>query len=144
METAPPPPGRKADEEHLRLLSIFHYVLAAFGLIPACLPLLYVAFGGVMMANPAFLHDAKGEGPPAFVGFLILAFGAFFALFAWSMLVCVFLSGRFLAKRKNRTFSIVVAAMLCLFTPLGTILGIFTLIALTKDSVRQLYEAPHA
>jgi hypothetical protein len=49
------------------------------------------------------------------------------------------LSGRFIQRRVNRTFSIVVSGFLCLFFPFGTILGIFTLIVLTRESVIRLY-----
>lgn len=31
------------------------------------------------------------------------------------------------------------AAILCMFIPFGTILGVFTLIVLSRESVRQLY-----
>ena len=49
------------------------------------------------------------------------------------------LSGLFLRARKHWTFSIVVAAIDCLHFPLGTVLGVFTIIVLIRPSVRELY-----
>jgi len=46
-----------------------------------------------------------------------------------------------LRARKGRTFSLVVAAINCLHIPLGTVLGIFTILVLIRDSVRELYAA---
>ena len=43
------------------------------------------------------------------------------------------------AKRRKRMFSYVMAAILCAFMPFGTVLGVFTLIVLGRESVRQLY-----
>ncbi len=48
-------------------------------------------------------------------------------------------SGRCLARRRKKTFSMVMAAINCLSLPFGTALGVFTLVALTRDSVGRLY-----
>jgi uncharacterized membrane protein HdeD (DUF308 family) len=51
------------------------------------------------------------------------------------------ISGLCLRARKGRTFSLVVAGINCLHIPLGTVLGVFTIIVLIRDSMRELYEA---
>jgi hypothetical protein len=43
-------------------------------------------------------------------------------------------------KRKNRTFSFVVAAMNCLQFPFGTALGVFTFIVLARPTVKSSYD----
>jgi hypothetical protein len=40
------------DEEHLKLLAIFHYVVAAVGGLFACLPLIHVGLGIMMVMRP--------------------------------------------------------------------------------------------
>jgi len=55
--------------------------------------------------------------------------------------VLMIIAGRFLAKRRHHTFCIVVAAIACLFMPFGTILGVFTLVVLMRDSVRLQFDA---
>jgi hypothetical protein len=51
------------------------------------------------------------------------------------------ISGLCLRARKGRTFSLVVAGINCLHIPLGTVLGVFTIVVLIRDSVRELYSA---
>lgn len=53
--------------------------------------------------------------------------------------VCNVLSGLYIRKRKNRIFSFIVAGINCMQFPLGTTLGVFTFIVLTRDSVRMKY-----
>ena len=75
----------------------------------------------------------------------------FFAIFKWIYLFIsiVFitgslpnlLSGLFIRRRINRTFSLVVAGLDCLQVPFGTVLGIFTLIVLLRGTVRERYAA---
>jgi hypothetical protein len=49
-------------------------------------------------------------------------------------------AGRYLSRHVNRTFCLVVAGIECVFTPFGTVLGVFTIIVLMRDSVRELFE----
>lgn len=58
----------------------------------------------------------------------------------WAGAICTFISGRLLAKRRKRMFSFVMAALLCMFMPFGTVLGIFTIMVLSRESVQRLYE----
>ena len=51
------------------------------------------------------------------------------------------ISGFCLHARKHRTFSLIVGGVNFLHLPLGTVLGVFTIIVLIRDSVRELYEA---
>ena len=60
------------DLEHLRLLSIFHYVAAgAVGLF-ACLPLIHVAIGTVLVFAAPHIGP---NGPPALIGLLFVFMG---------------------------------------------------------------------
>ena len=68
--------------------------------------------------------------------FFYLIFGVWF--FASGVMNVA--SGLFLRARKYRTFSLVVAGINCLHVPIGTVLGVFTIIVLIRDSVRRLYE----
>ena len=63
------------------------------------------------------------------------------ALWCMACAILNLLTGIFLRTRKYRTFSFVVAALNCLQIPIGTVLGIFTIVVLARDSVRELYEA---
>jgi MFS family permease len=128
------------NEQHLKLLSTFHYIVGGLGALFACFPLIHVTLGIMMIVNPDFLNNGhKGPTPPAFVGYLFILMGGFFVLCGWAAAICTIISGRYLARRKKRMFSFVMAAILCMFVPFGTVLGVFTIIVLSKESVQKLY-----
>ena len=73
METPPPPVLPNPDEEHLKLLAIFHYVVAAIGALFACLPLIHVSLGIMMVTRPEFMTAGqKGVPPPAWFGYFFI------------------------------------------------------------------------
>jgi hypothetical protein len=128
------------DVEHLRLLSIFHYVFAGITALFSCIPLIYVALGFFMLFIPnSFGHGANA--PRAFIGFFFILFGGLFILFGWTLSVLIFFVGRNLQQHRNYTFCLVIAALMCLSMPFGTILGIFTIIALNRPAVKELFQA---
>jgi hypothetical protein len=40
----------------------------------------------------------KGPPPPAWFGYFFIIIGSMFVLFGWAMVVCTFISGRYLAQ----------------------------------------------
>ena len=55
---------------------------------------------------------------------------------------CLLKAASFLKRRKNYWFSIFVAVLNCFNTPFGTALGIYTIVVLSKKSVRKAYRSP--
>jgi hypothetical protein len=132
---------RQVDAEHLRLLAIFHFVFA--GLALAGLGFLGLHYGLMhsVMDNPEMWKNSKGGPPPAE---FFQIFRWFYVIFGAAMIACAvlnLLSGIFIRKRIYRTFSIIIAALDCLQMPFGTMLGVFTLVVLLRESVREAYAA---
>lgn len=123
------------DEEHLRLLSIFHYIVGGLSALGGCFPVIHLVVG-VAIASGAL----GPEGPPTFFGWFFAGLAAFGILVGWSLAVVIALAGRFLARRTHYTFCFMVAAVECVFVPIGTVLGVFTIIVLNRTSVRALFE----
>jgi hypothetical protein len=145
MDTPPPPlpvtDTSIVDQEHLRLLTIFHYVLAGITALFACIPIFHIALGLFFILAPEeMMKDADNQGPPSWFGWLFVGIGSLFVILGWTMALLTFLSGRYVAQRKKWLFTMVIAGIQCAFVPFGTVLGIFTLIVLQKDSVRRLYQ----
>jgi hypothetical protein len=55
------------------------------------------------------------------------------------MAICIFITGRSIAHRKHYWFSFVIACIECIFMPFGTVLGVFTIIVLARESVKRLF-----
>ena len=131
------------DEDHLRLLSLFHYVVGGLAALFALFPVFHMLFGLFLVLAPDKFGN-KGDAPPAFVGWFLMAFAACFMIAGWTFATLVILTGRFLAHRKYYTFCIVMAAVECLFMPFGTVLAVFTLVVLLRESVKRMFEANRA
>jgi hypothetical protein len=127
-----------SDLEHLRLLSIFHYVVGAIGVLFACFPLIHLGIG-IAFVSGAFPESTNGDQPPAWFGFLFIVIGGLFFLIGQIMAWLTIYSGSQIKKRSKYLLSFVVACIICMFVPFGTALGIFTIIVLSRESVKQLY-----
>ena len=88
----------------------------------------------------AGLDSEDGNRPtPAFFGWLLIIIASIFILFGWALAATMIFAGRRLRQRKSHTFCFVLAGIECVVIPAGTVLGVFTIIHLSRDSVRQLF-----
>jgi hypothetical protein len=129
---------RRTDLEQVKVLSVFHFVgvgLAALGLL-----MLYghYTFFTRMMSNPDLWKGAAVPPPPEVFAPMRWMYG-FGAVLVAGTGVLNFLAARWLRARKNRLFTIGVAIVNCFWFPLGTALGVFTIIVMARDSVQALY-----
>ncbi len=135
---------RKIDVDHLNLLSIFHFIGAGLALFGILFLLAHFAMMHAFFANPKFWQGQKQTPPPAEIfavfEWFYLIFGVWFTVSGILNVV----SGVSLQAKKHRTFSMFVAGLNCLHVPLGTVLGVFTIIVLMRGSVRELYEAAYS
>jgi hypothetical protein len=126
------------DDEQLRLLSVFHYVVAGMAGLFALFPIIHLIIGLFLVFAPN-KFTGNGQLPPAFIGWFFVIFAALFIILGWIFAVLVLTAGRFLAQRKHYTFCLVMAGVECIFMPFGTVLGVFTIIVLTRESAKQLF-----
>jgi len=128
------------DREHLRLPAIFHYVVAGLAAVFSFFPLLYTTVGAIFIF--AARHGTLKQGeelPPEFLGWLFAVFGLLLFLLGIAMAICILLAGRCLSRNRHYTFALVMVCIECLFIPFGTVLGVFTIIILSRESVRELF-----
>lgn len=131
------------DQDHLRLLSIFHYVMAGFACLLPLVSLLYIGMGAMMLSGrwPSTPKSAHGD---LIGGYVFIGFGCMFLLIGLTGAILNFLAARALARRERRTLCLVVAGLNCLHMPLGTLLGVFTFIVLSRPSVQALFNPASA
>ncbi len=129
------------DLDHLKTLSICFYVLAGLCLFPLLFGLLYLVIGifvgGALMSADIPRH--AGDPPPALFGGIFALVGGIIFLFALTFGILCIKAAKNLSKQQGYTFCFVIACLICLWMPLGTVLGVFTIIVLLRDSVKQLF-----
>ena len=131
------------DEEHLRLLAMFHYISGAL----TCVGSLFAALWAVLVGTLATAFPAESQAglseealrqmqvmPRVMVGVV-----AFMAVAGVVYGVLEIVAGRCVSQRRARVFTIVVAVPRLVFIPWGTALSVFTLLVLERASVEALY-----
>lgn len=130
------PPSRDAD--HLRILAVFHYVFAGLALLGiGFLVVHYLIMRTVM--SPEMLAQSPNPPPPEFMQMFVWLY-AFMGAMMIAGSILNLIAANNLRKHRSRMFCMVVAGLNCLQFPFGTVLGIFTLITLSRDSVRAMFE----
>ena len=130
------------DGEHLKLLSIFHYIRGALTILTSSFLIFYFIFFALfstLAKHPEFAGDEFGsEFPSAIFTIFTILFGVLILLGIIFGILQI-MSGIFMKKRKNRMFSFIIAILELIFIPYGTILGVLTIIVLQRESVKNLY-----
>ena len=137
-----PLPSR--DDGDLRLLSILEYVYAGFLGFAGLICIVYIVIGAFVarMPMPAASTPGRHGGAPLdleALGTIFIVVGILAMIIAWAKAVLLLVSARSMSARKRHTLCIVTAALTCISFPLGTALGVFTLIVLLRPSVRALF-----
>lgn len=138
MSTTAPTPTQ--DQQHLDLLGVFHYVVAGLGALFSLFPVIHLVIGLAMVTgHMSGMPTKPGEPDPALFGWFFVAIAGVLIICGLAFSALLAYAGRCLRQRCRYTFCLVMAAISCAFMPFGTVLGIFTLIVLTKPSAKQLF-----
>ena len=131
--------------KYLNILGAFHFVVAAIIAMVACFPILHLVVGISLLADPAFA-PAEADVPGSF-GLMFRLMPVFFIVIAgsmilggWLLALAVSFGGLSLLQRRRHTYCLVMGGVECVFTPIGTVLGVVTLLLLTRPETRQLFD----
>ena len=142
-----------ADQSYLKVLSILHYVWGGLLLLLSCFAIIYIALGVMFLSGAMPMTPPPATGPAAAnaaafqqttqktMGIMFTACGTGGLLLGWAFGILTIISGRRIAQRRSRVFSMVIAGINCISFPFGTALGVFTFIMLSKESVKAMYTA---
>jgi hypothetical protein len=124
------------DQEHLKLLAIFHFVLAGLCAMFSLIPLAQLVLGLGLASG-----SLDGEPMAQVMGCFFVAMAGSAVVLGLGLAVSLVLAGRALLDQKHYTFCLVMACLSCMFMPFGTVLGVFTLLVLLRPSVKELFAA---
>jgi hypothetical protein len=127
------------DKEHVRILSILYYVLGGLGVFGGLFPLLYVVLGFILLSGGLPAPNGA-QGPPPEIGWFFIAFGGGFSVLIMTLAICTLFVGYNLARKRRYLFCFVIACICCLQIPLGTILGVFTIVVLVRPTVKEMFD----
>ena len=125
------------DQSHLNTLSVCYYILSGLTALYGCIPIIHLILGIVFVTQaPRMGHG----GPPVAIGWIFIGVGLMIILFAWTMAAMLFTTARYIKQRRGYTFCFVIACIACLQMPMGTVLGIFTIVVLQRPGVRAQFK----
>jgi bacteriorhodopsin len=149
------------DDEHIRLLAMFHVFSAVMSFLFSGLMVIYFAIFAIAglagegvqqtmneQVQQEVLQDGGEQVARIFAGF------NFFQLFFWGFgifiaLMVVYgllelLAAKFFRQRTHKTFLLFINIIHCLTFPYGTVLGVFSIMVLQRNSVRAQFAEAQA
>jgi hypothetical protein len=129
------------DIEHLRLLGIFYYVTAGLTAMCSCIFLLLFGFTGVLFVGVAS-DPSVTNGPPPALGAIFAVLGIFATFVCLALGGLLAYTGYSLQTQRHYYLCFVMGILMCLHAPIGTILGVFTILILLRPTVKPLFGLP--
>ncbi|MCA9017549.1 MAG: hypothetical protein KDA77_19655 [Planctomycetaceae bacterium] len=121
------------DKRHLQILSKLQIIYGILNLFVS------VYFYKVISALVAEYRKVLEESNPEAQVALLVGFGFVLFLIGVVILFCIILTGQSLARYENYQYCLIVAMLECLIIPVGTLLGILTILVLRRESVKELF-----
>ena len=124
------------DQAHLKTLSICWYVYAGLSAIGGLCGVIYMVIGAlVMVAGIADGDDGAFAGGIVFVVMAVITL-----VICLGFAVLFFLTAKGLANRTRKTLIYVSSVLACLNVPLGTVLGVFTFVVMSRPTVKAAFD----
>ncbi|GAB1857104.1 hypothetical protein MHTCC0001_19400 [Flavobacteriaceae bacterium MHTCC 0001] len=100
--------------------------------------MIYAGMG--WFVNIAMEQDPNSPDLPFNFGWIFIIIGGIGILFCITLGILNLLASKYLKTTQNHNFIFAIAVVNCLTGILGILLGVFTLVELTKAEVKQLFE----
>lgn len=148
--------ARAVTRERLRLLSIAYYISGVLGAIFVSFLLIHLCvFTAISFmpesafqsgnqhpstqSSPQRVQKTPSACPPVIIFRIVAGVIGVVILCGWALGGFTFYAGRCIAKRRNRTFVLVMAGVNCIWLPYGLLLGIATFLTLGADDAKSEY-----
>src|SRR4051794_2730349 len=102
MSDMPPSTQEIIDREHLKLLSIAHYIYGGLHAFLSCLLIFHFGLGLVMAIAPQVFGNGNGQAPPpVWIGLMMSGFTGCLMLLGWLFGGLTIYSGICIKQRKH-------------------------------------------
>jgi hypothetical protein len=130
---------KDTNRQYIDFLAACNYFAAALAFLFGCFPIFHVLFGvGIFLG--ALQESFNGAAFPGLLGSLMALFflfmGTLMVLSFWAYGYGMMKSAQYLKRRERYVFCMVMAAVSCILFPIGTALGVFTIILLLQEDVK--------
>jgi hypothetical protein len=138
-----------SDRQHLSVLSVLHYVHAGLLVFGSCGTLFLLGIGVFFLVAPPVVPPPRPNQPPgpdpsamfAMIGSMYTAMGAIGTAIIWLEAAASIAAARCLSGYRRWLLCNIAAGVCCFHMPIGTVLGIFTILVLQRPTVKLMFEA---
>ena len=130
------------DLEHLKLLGIFHYIWGALSLIDGIIIGVYfLVFGVILMNNPPTSTSSEDTGATSMAGGILIGVGVIlFLIVVVYGILTLMAGGKYRKHQGGYWFCFILAIVTLVIGGIpGIVLGIFSLMVLSRESVKTLF-----
>ena len=130
------------DLEHLKLLGIFHYIWGALSLLGGIvIGGYFLVIGIILMNNPPTSTSSEDSGTASMVGGILMGVGVvLFLIVVVYGILTLMAGGKYRKHQGGYWFCFILAIVTLVIGGIpGIVLGIFSLIVLSRDSVKALF-----
>jgi len=131
------------DLEHLKLLGIFHYIWGALSFVGGiCIGGYFLVIGVILMANPPSSTSSEDSGSASMIGGIMIGAGVvLFLIVVVYGILTLMAGGKYRKHQGGYWFCFILAIVTLVIGGIpGIVLGIFSLIVLSRDSVKALFK----
>ena len=130
------------DHEHLKLLGIFHYIWGALSLLGGIfIGGYFLVIGVILMNNPPTSTSSEDSGTASMAGGILIGVGVvlFLVVVVYGILTLM-AGGKYRKHQGGYWFCFILAIVTLVIGGIpGIVLGIFSLIVLSRESVKTLF-----
>ena len=129
--------------QFLDVLAIFYYFAGGLAILFGFFPLVHLMMGLGMMTGSLMPGSAPEDSLMGFaMGGIFILIALAFILCLWGYGASMIVAGHGLKRQQRYIFCVVMAAVSCAFFPVGTALGIFTILVLVREDVKIAFGQP--
>ncbi|WP_298862469.1 hypothetical protein [uncultured Gimesia sp.] len=123
-------------QDNIGLLAMFYKIVGVIMFLFSLFPCIHLIIGIAIMAGGFKSEDVA---PPFIFGLVFTIIPLIFISCGVALAISMFMCSRYLEAKSNYRFCQIVSGISCIFMPFGTVLGVLTLIELSKDPIRESF-----